>query len=320
VDVDCDTASGSTFPLGATGTTVSCSATDAAGNIAQGSFTITVRDTTKPTLDLPASQSIEATGPLGAAFTYTASATDLVDGAVDVDCDTASGSTFPLGATGTTVSCSATDAAGNIAQGSFTITVVDTTKPKLTLPSFVNAIAESSLGKVVTFAKSAEDLVSGSVAVTCTPKDSGDNFLLGTTAVTCSATDTAGNTAQGSFDVKVTFPTWSGILQPINKEGDSIFKLGSTVPVKFQIPIPGGGYVTDAAAKLLVAKVSNGVVGDEVEATTTTPASSGNAFRYDGTQYIYNLGTKTGYTAGTWQLKIDIGDGSLNTVLISLRK
>jgi hypothetical protein len=270
-------------------------------------------------LNLPADITKEATGPNGANVIYTATATDAVDGTFAASCDPASGSTFALAET--TVDCSASDSRGNgPTLGSFKVTVVDTTAPTLTLPSIVNAIAESSLGKVVTFAKSAEDLVSGSVAVTCTPKDSGDNFLLGTTRVVCSATDAAGNTARGSFDVKVTFPQWSDVLQPINTDDSSVFKLGSTVPVKFQIPIPGGGYVTDAAAKLLVAKVSSGIVGDEVEATTTTPASSGNVFRYDGTQYIYNLGTKSGYSAGTWQLRIDIGDGSVNSVLISLRK
>jgi hypothetical protein len=53
--------------------------------------------------------------------TFQAEATDVVDGSVAVSCTPASGSTFPIGTT--TVNCSATDAAGNTAEGSFTVNV-----------------------------------------------------------------------------------------------------------------------------------------------------------------------------------------------------
>jgi hypothetical protein len=117
--VDCQPPSGSTFPLGAT--TVDCSATDAAGNTANGSFTVTVVDTTPPSLNLPSNINETASSNSQAVVTYSATATDLVDGAVPVNCTPASGSSFPVGPT--TVNCSATDAAGNTANGSFTVTV-----------------------------------------------------------------------------------------------------------------------------------------------------------------------------------------------------
>jgi len=78
VSVNCLPASGSTFALGTA--TVHCSATDAAGNSASGSFDVSVVDTTPPALDLPDDKIVEATGPSGAAVSYTASASDLVDG------------------------------------------------------------------------------------------------------------------------------------------------------------------------------------------------------------------------------------------------
>ena len=53
--------------------------------------------------------------------TYSASASDLVDGPVAVNCSPASGSAFAPGST--TVNCSATDAAGNTANGSFKVTI-----------------------------------------------------------------------------------------------------------------------------------------------------------------------------------------------------
>jgi hypothetical protein len=124
--ITCTPASGSTFPLGTTA--VNCTATAVTGTTS-GSFNVTVRDTTPPALSLPANITAEATGPNGAAVTYTATATDLVDGSVAVTCSPASGSTFPLGTT--TVQCSATDAHNNTAHGSFTILVQDTTPPTI---------------------------------------------------------------------------------------------------------------------------------------------------------------------------------------------
>jgi uncharacterized repeat protein (TIGR01451 family) len=118
--LSCRPLSGATFPLGAT--TVRCQAADGAGNASLGGFTVTVRDSIPPQLALPASQALQATGPDGAALAYAPSATDAVDGRLPVACTGPSSATFPIGAT--TISCSATDAAGNSSAGSFTVTVV----------------------------------------------------------------------------------------------------------------------------------------------------------------------------------------------------
>ena len=213
VAVICTPASGSTFELGTT--TVTCTATDEAGNTASESFTVTVVDTTAPALTLPADMTIEAAGPDGAAATFTATATDLVDGDVAVICTPASGSTFSLGTT--TVNCTATDEAGNTASGSFTVTVVDTTAPVLTLPADMTIEAAGPDGATATFTATATDLVDGDVAVICTPA-SGSTFALGTTTVNCTATDAAGNTASGSFTVTVEYD-FKGFFQPVDMNG-----------------------------------------------------------------------------------------------------
>jgi hypothetical protein len=119
--------SGSLFPLGTT--TVTATATDFHGNVATATFAVRVFDTTPPALSVPADVVAEATGPEGAAVTLSASATDIVDGTVPVVFDPASGSVFPLGTT--TVTATATDAAGNSSEGTFTVTVRDTTPPVL---------------------------------------------------------------------------------------------------------------------------------------------------------------------------------------------
>jgi hypothetical protein len=85
-------------------------------------------DATPPVLTLPADIAVDATSASGATATFAASATDAVDGSVAVTCDHASGATFAVGTT--TVSCSATDAAGNAATGSFTVTVRPQPQPQ----------------------------------------------------------------------------------------------------------------------------------------------------------------------------------------------
>jgi hypothetical protein len=204
--------SGSTFSLGTT--TVTASATDAAGNTATSSFTVSVVDTTAPTLTLPANLTLEATGPDGAVATYSASAHDAVSGDLAVTLSIPSGSMFSLGTT--TVTATATDAAGNTATGSFMVTVADTTPPTLTLPGNLTLEATSPAGAVATYAASARDIVSGDVAVTLSPA-SGSTFPPGATTVTATATDTAGNTATGSFTVTVADTTPPTLTLPGNR-------------------------------------------------------------------------------------------------------
>jgi HYR domain len=115
----CSPASGSVFPLGTT--TDNCSVTDSGGLTTTGSFTVTVQDTTPPSLNLPGNITVQAGKPATATYTPAPTATDLVDGSVPVNCNPASGAVFQLGTT--TVNCSATDAHGNIATGSFTVFV-----------------------------------------------------------------------------------------------------------------------------------------------------------------------------------------------------
>ena len=145
---------------------------------------VPVPDLAPPVLTMPSSLTVEATGPTGATVAFTASAFDPVDGTVPVTCTPASGTIFPLGLT--SVGCSATDAAGNVAQRTMTVTVRDTTRPTLMLSGDLTVQATSPAGATVSFTASAVDLVDPSVLVTCS-RASGSMFPLGTTTVTCSA-------------------------------------------------------------------------------------------------------------------------------------
>lgn len=135
VPVACAPASGSVFPLGPT--TVACTASDAAGNEAAVTFTVTVEDTTPPELTLPADLELRSLDSRGAVATFEAAASDRVDGPLAVACEPASGSLFAAGAT--TVGCTAADAAGNTASGTFVVTVV-------TAEALLDGLVERSTG------------------------------------------------------------------------------------------------------------------------------------------------------------------------------
>ncbi len=205
--VVCTPGSGSTFPLGVT--TVTCTATDVtsgANEQVQTSFTVTVVDTTPPTVSVPGDVQAEATSTAGATVTYgAASAIDLVDGPIVPTCAPLSGGPFPLGTT--PVQCAATDAHGNSTSATFKVVVDDTTAPTLSgLSPNISAQATTSGGAVVTYPlPTATDAVDPSPTVSCSPA-SGSTFALGTTTVSCSARDHASlpnTSAVQTFNVTV---------------------------------------------------------------------------------------------------------------------
>ncbi len=312
VPVSCTPPSGTTFALGAT--EVTCTASDATGNAALERFTITVADLEAPTITILVPATVEATGPSGAPVTYVATVTDNVDTTVAVACSPLPG-TFALGAT--LISCVAQDAAGNIGTAAAAVDVVDTTPPAITVPANISLTATSAAGATATFTTSATDIVDGAVTTSCS-HTSGSTFALGTTTVACTAQDAAGNASSKSFTVTVTV-AGTFFLQPINLDNSSIFRLGSTVPIKFQLTGVSAG-ITNLVADVRLAKVANSIAGSTVEAITNVSADNGSAFRYDANsgQYIYNLATSS-LSRGTWRLWIDAHDGAIHTVDISLK-
>jgi hypothetical protein len=245
----------------------------------------------------------------------TCQVSDIEDGSKTLPA-TLSAITGPLASAGLgsqTASCSYADAGGLTASASATYTIVDTAPPAITVPADVTATATSAAGAPVQFtAATAVDLVDGTVAVTC-DHASGDMFALGATTVTCTSTDASGNTSTKSFTVTVTY-SWSGVLAPVTSGGS--YHQGRTLPVQFTLTVASTP-VTNAVVKLYLAKRSGGTVGAEFAATSTSGAVGDNSFRFDGTGYIFNLATK-GLSAGTYQLRIDLGDGVNHTTDIKL--
>jgi hypothetical protein len=103
-------------------------------------------------------------------------------------------------------------------------------------------------------------------------------------------TDTDGGPGPGAFSLLY---ATSGILQPINADKTSNFKLGSTLPVKIRITDCAGAAVTNLTPHVGLAKIGNGT-GTVNEAIPESVPDEGSDMRYDagGQQYIYNLSTK----------------------------
>ncbi len=198
--------------------------------------------------------------------------------------------------------------------------MVDTTPPALSLPAALNVVAGGASGALVSFSASANDLVDGAVTVYCSPA-SGSLFPIGATTVSCTASDAAGNQAGGSFLVKVSYAgagtlcsgeAGHAILQPINADGSSVFKKGSTVPAKFRVCGTDGVSIgtSGVVSSFRLVQISTGTVADVDEAVfSTTPDT---AFRWSTTDqlWIFNINTKSLTAGKTYGYQITLNDGS----------
>lgn len=85
--------------------------------------------------------------------------------------------------------------------------------------------------------------------------------------------------------------------------------------MKFQLRDEGGNNITTASASIYLTNVTSA----EINGTSSGKSNEGNLFRYDTTenQYIFNLATKP-LSAGTWQIRIELDDGTSKYVNIGL--
>jgi hypothetical protein len=289
--------------------TVEMTVTDHAGQSSMDDCIVQILDVTPPVLTVPADFSVEATSPSGAVVTYSASATDAVDGAVTAVCVPTSGSQFALGHN--QVDCAAEDSANNEATASFDIEVVDTTAPVISQPDDIFVEATSASGAVVSFnLPTATDIVDIDVEVTCDPV-SGIQYPLGVTTVTCVAKDDSGNTASVSFGIHVSFK-WTGFFKPIdNLPILNAVKAGSSVPVKFSLGgnmglgIFAPGYPTSGVA------ACDATLEDAIEETVN---AGGSSLVYDATagQYVYVWKTEKAWAGTCRTLVVKLADGSFH--------
>ncbi len=300
--------------------------TDAAGNTSAPSNVVTVKiDKTAPAgVSVTPDRAADSNGWYNHAFTATWNGTDATSGLASCTKTTYSGPDISPGS----LSGTCTDNAGNTSAPVAFNFKYDATKPTITISGAADGTICSKPTPSFTASDNLSQIAASNGVLTAPNNLSG----VGTYTYTVTATDYAGNTATASKSYFVAYgAAFGGFLQPINSDGLSRFKLGSTVPVKFQL-MCGATPIPNATAWLYVAQ------GDSVpdpgvdEAISTSAATIGNLFRYDNTaqQYIFNLSTKSGYTnpdgttatfaQGTWSLKIKLDDGTWRSVNIQLPK
>lgn len=275
----------------------------------------TLPEATPPVLHLPANITAEATSPAGAIASFSATATDARDTNLIVTCAPPSGSQFTLGAT--TVNCSATNSRNKTAEGSFTVSVVDTTPPVVVLNGVTNG-ATYTLGAVPAASCSATDSATGVAVQPSLTITGGTANGVGHFTATCSgAKDGAGNLAapvSASYDVDYLF---NGFFSPVST--NKVFKSGSTVPLKWTLQNAQQGFISSfsSIAAVQVAPDPSCVAGDEGVAFDA--GSAGNSgLQFQDNTFQFNWKT-TGLAPGCYAAMVSLDDGTRKTVFVTLR-
>src|SRR3989338_5395664 len=259
---------------------------DDEGLTATDIVSVIVQDTTPPTITCPVNITAEATSSTGATVGYPpATATDTVS-TTTIVYSQASGTVFTLGQTSITVTAS--DAAGNSASCSFDVVVQDTTAPILSnVPANISHQATSGAGRVIYYTlPAASDMVDATPSVSCNPP-SGSTFAIGTTTVTCTAADDAGNAATASFLVTITAPDSDAdglpdVADPCPSDATNTCNAGGSgaAPVD-----EGGATVTTPDGSVSITFPPGAVSGD----TTVSISNTGSGY-----ELTNNLGNALG--------------------------
>ncbi len=121
---------------------------------------------------------------------------------------------------------------------------------------------------------------------------------------------------------------WDGFLQPIDDPTanptltPSVFKGGSTVPVKFQLKDSNGASIQSFTDLLWIKPVPITPLAASVdEPVYTISGTTGSTYRWDATnqQYVYNWSTKGLATGLVYKISVNLDDGTSREVIIGLR-
>ncbi len=291
------------FAIGTT--TIVFTATDDSGNSSSASATVTVTDSTAPTISAPVAASIEATSASGILSTNasvsnlldSATATDIVDGAVSVTND--AGTLLPLGQT--LVTFTAIDAEGNLTTATTTFTIVDTTAPTIVAPADATVAATGPLGIAsntsaiisLLIGATASDAVDTSVTITSNVPP---QLPLGATVVTFTATDDSGNSATATVTITVVDSSAPTVTAPSN----ATFEATSTAGV-------------NASDPQIVALLALAVATDLIDTSVTLTNDAPTVFPIGSTVVTFT-GTDNAGNIGTATTTVTIADTTVPTV------
>ncbi|MET0623436.1 MAG: HYR domain-containing protein, partial [Pyrinomonadaceae bacterium] len=304
VTVTHSTPPGGAYPVGTT--TVTWTATDAAGNSATATQTVTVVDDTKPIIVAPADATYTCLSAVPAAHPSQATRGTVLDENGDPlppgppfdNCgvpvvtvtETSTGAGSAASPRVITRTFKATDAAGNFSTAVQTITVTDAVAPTLGVPADITVGNDAgSCSAAVSFSVTASDNCNADGVTVQTSHASGSVFPKGTTTVTATATDWAGNVTTKTFNVTVndteaptiSYPTGGvTVYLPLNSPATSTT---ATYTVTAADNCPG--------VTLSVSPASGSVfnVGATTVTATATDASGNTTVRTFTVTVLYNF-------------------------------
>lgn len=195
--------------------------------------------------------------------------------------------------------------------------------PSITINSPANG-AIYTLNQAVAADYSCASALTSVAMTTCAgPVPSGQNIdtsSYGSKSFTVNASDAVSNTSSKTSTYTVEYSTGSclgdaghQILQPINADGSSVFKLKSTVPAKFRV-CDGSGNSVGTPGVVTSFRLIQTIQGTAVSSvnepvSSTTPDA---AFRWDpvAQQWIYNISTSSMTAGFTYVYRITLNDTS----------
>ena len=189
---------------------------------AEATVSITVNDTVAPTITAPANVTAN-TGAGATSCGVVVNDTDLgnattADNTANVNVNRSgvpAGNIFPVGTT--TITYTATDDAGNSAEATQTVTVIDNTVPVIEAPAPTSASADATgqaaIPNVVATATASDNC--GPVTLTQSPV-AGTMVGVGSHVITITATDAAGNTSTATTTFTVNDTTAPTLSAPAN--------------------------------------------------------------------------------------------------------
>jgi hypothetical protein len=213
----------------------------------------------------------------------------------------------------TPISATVEDNVGNESASASLIVQVDTTAPNLSVSCPTAVLLHANATAVTSAVDTGSGLFSDPSGTTAI-----DTSTAGTKTISETATDNVGHAVTKTCTTQVQY-MYSGLQQPVNPDGSSIFKLGSTLPLKLQLTDIGGASVDGVVARVYVAAISGSVEGTYLEAVSSSAADSGNQFRETTPGgYVFNFSTKS-LSKGTWEVIVVLDDQTSYKSLISLK-
>lgn len=320
-----------TFNVEAADQSYTFTVTDLAGNSASSTVSDVNIDKTAPAISASRTPAANGFGWNNTDVTASYNASDALSG-LNASSPATGSHLFNTEGANQSHTFTVTDKAGNSSSASVSSVSIDKTAPVITITTPSDGASYLFNSSVAANFSTSDALsgLDGATQTSTTPNGGSINTSsVGSKSFTVSVTDKAGNPATKTNNYSVIYtPPGSAcggaghvILQPINVDGTSVFKKGSTVPAKFRVydancaSIGTQGVVTSFVL-MYIGSSGNAAVNEVVDSTTPD-----TVFRWSPTdqQWIFNVNTKNLVAGQKYFYRITLNDGSYIDFAFSLK-